>query len=255
MALFTKDTIDRVRDAVDMVHLVSEKTDLRRVGLALDRAVPVPRRAHAVVLRERRGEALLLLRLRRGRRRLQVRPADRGRSTSRRPWSCWRSAPACAWSARRTIRRRSSAAGAGERLHALLERAARLLRELPPRRPARPRPRGNISPRADSRTRSLTRIPRRLLAERLGPDAARSAAERFHRGGARGRRPGAARARWRSLRPLPGPDHVPARRRARTRARLRGAADGGGARAEVPEHLRERPLPQGSPAVRDRRRP
>src|SRR4051795_10568544 len=32
MALFTKDTIDRVRDAADMVHLVSEKTDLRRVG-------------------------------------------------------------------------------------------------------------------------------------------------------------------------------------------------------------------------------
>jgi DNA primase len=32
MALFTKDTIDRVRDAVDMVHLVAEKTDLRRVG-------------------------------------------------------------------------------------------------------------------------------------------------------------------------------------------------------------------------------
>jgi DNA primase len=32
MALFTKDTIDRVRDAVDMVHLVGQKTDLRRVG-------------------------------------------------------------------------------------------------------------------------------------------------------------------------------------------------------------------------------
>jgi DNA primase len=32
MALFTKDTIDRVRDAVDMVHLVGDKTDLRRVG-------------------------------------------------------------------------------------------------------------------------------------------------------------------------------------------------------------------------------
>ena len=32
MALFTKDTIDRVRDAVDMVQLVSQKTDLRRVG-------------------------------------------------------------------------------------------------------------------------------------------------------------------------------------------------------------------------------
>ena len=32
MALFTRDTIDRVRDAVDMVQLVGEKTDLRRVG-------------------------------------------------------------------------------------------------------------------------------------------------------------------------------------------------------------------------------
>ena len=32
MALFTKDTIDRVRDAVDMVELVSRKTDLRRSG-------------------------------------------------------------------------------------------------------------------------------------------------------------------------------------------------------------------------------
>ncbi len=32
MALFTKDTIDRVRDAVDMVALVGQKTDLRRVG-------------------------------------------------------------------------------------------------------------------------------------------------------------------------------------------------------------------------------
>jgi len=32
MALFTKDTIDRVRDAVDMVELVSTKTDLRRAG-------------------------------------------------------------------------------------------------------------------------------------------------------------------------------------------------------------------------------
>jgi DNA primase len=32
VALFTKDTIDRVRDAVDMVQLVGEKTDLRRVG-------------------------------------------------------------------------------------------------------------------------------------------------------------------------------------------------------------------------------
>src|SRR5215208_7581457 len=32
MALFTKDSIERVRDAVDMVELVSAKTDLRRAG-------------------------------------------------------------------------------------------------------------------------------------------------------------------------------------------------------------------------------
>jgi DNA primase len=32
VALFTRDTIDRVRDAVDMVELVNGKTDLRRVG-------------------------------------------------------------------------------------------------------------------------------------------------------------------------------------------------------------------------------
>src|ERR671917_1954638 len=32
MGRFTPDTIDRVRDAVDMVELVGRKTDLRRVG-------------------------------------------------------------------------------------------------------------------------------------------------------------------------------------------------------------------------------
>jgi DNA primase len=32
MARFTPDTIERVRDAVDMVELVGAKTDLRRVG-------------------------------------------------------------------------------------------------------------------------------------------------------------------------------------------------------------------------------
>src|ERR671914_2941540 len=32
MGRFTPDTIDRVRDAVDMVELVGAKTDLRRVG-------------------------------------------------------------------------------------------------------------------------------------------------------------------------------------------------------------------------------
>ena len=33
MALYTKDSIDRVKDAVDMVELVGARTDLRRVGM------------------------------------------------------------------------------------------------------------------------------------------------------------------------------------------------------------------------------
>src|SRR3712207_7863111 len=32
MALYTKDSIERLKEAVDMVELVSAKTDLRRVG-------------------------------------------------------------------------------------------------------------------------------------------------------------------------------------------------------------------------------
>src|SRR5207244_10298506 len=32
MALYTKDSIDRVKDSVDMVELVGARTDLRRVG-------------------------------------------------------------------------------------------------------------------------------------------------------------------------------------------------------------------------------
>ena len=44
---------------------------------ALHRALPVPRRAHAELLRQRRRQALLLLRLRQGRRPHLVRPRDR----------------------------------------------------------------------------------------------------------------------------------------------------------------------------------
>ena len=54
------------------------------------------------------------------------------------------------------------------------------------------------------------------------------------------------------LRPLPRADHVPAGRRARARARVRGARDGRRTRAEVPQHVRRRDLPQGPPALRGR---
>ena len=75
--------------------------------------MPVPRRAHALVLREPRGEALLLLRLRRGRRRLRVRPADRGARLPGGRRAAGRALRTCGSSARTTTRaRRSAAAGA-----------------------------------------------------------------------------------------------------------------------------------------------
>ncbi len=52
------------------------------------------------------------------------------------------------------------------------------------------------------------------------------------------------------VRPLPLADHVPAGGRARARAGLRRARDGRGTAAEVPEHVRQRHLPQGPAAVR-----
>ena len=236
-----------------MVHLVSEKTDLRRVGHAVDRAVPVPRRAHALVLGERRGEALLLLRLRRGRRRVQVRAADGGARL-----------PGGRGAAGRALGRAGGARGGrseGRAAPPPARAAARaagpggaVLRDLPARR-RRGRGRARISRITRTFRRGARRVPGGLLAERLGPDAGRCAAGRLQRGGAGGRGPCPARPRRRSLRPVPGPDHVPPGRRPWTSPGLRSQADGGGARPEVPEHLRERPLPQGSPALRHRRCP
>ena len=90
----------------------------------LHRAVPVPRRAHAVVRHRPGREALPLLRLRRGRRRLQVRDGDRGARLRRRRWSRSPTAPASSSRPRRRTRGRPSAATARARLLALLERTA-----------------------------------------------------------------------------------------------------------------------------------
>ena len=117
MARYTNDSRERVRDAVDFAELVGARTELRQAGpAAADRAVPVPRRAHAVV-RDRPGrEALPLLRLRRGRRRLQVRDGDRGARLHGRRWSRWPSATGWSSSARPRTRRRPCGASARDRL-------------------------------------------------------------------------------------------------------------------------------------------
>ena len=136
-------------------------------------------------------------------------------------------------------------------------RAARpgraLLRELPVGL-RRGRPGAGLPDRPRPLRGDPARIQGRLLAERMGPDAAGSAPERLQRGGADGGRACPARAGRRRVRPLSRANHVPAGGRARPRPRLRSAPDGGGTRAEVPEHQRERAVPQGPPAVRPRYR-
>ena len=64
----------------------------------------------------------------------------------------------------------------------------------------------------------------------------------------------AAARRVRAPGPLPRADHVPAGRRARPRARLRGTGAGRGRAAEVPQHLGGRALPQGADGLRRRPR-
>ena len=236
-----------------MVELVGAKTDLRRVGSRWTGPVPVPRRAHAVVLGQRRAEALPLLRLRGQGRRDRVRAGDRGARLPRGGRAARRALRRGARARARGPARRGAPRAGGSGCTALLDRATRFyatyLWESAEAAQAReylagPRPgRGGAA-----------RVPRRLLAERVGPGARGAPARRVHPGGAGGAglgqrgRQGGLYDRFR------GADHVPARRRARPGARLRGARPARGPAAEVPQHLGERALPQGPPAVRHRPR-
>ena len=183
MALFTKDSIDRVRDAIDMVELVGAKTDLRRVGTPLAGAVPVPRRAHAVVLGQSRGQALLLLRLPEGRRRDRLRAGGGGARL-----------PGGGRDAGRALQRPGRARGRrsrGRQAQEATRAAARparphgaLLRVVSWRaRRRRPR-RGPTSPSAGFAEEVLKRVPGGLRAERVGPGAGGRPAGRLLAAGA-----------------------------------------------------------------------
>ncbi len=113
MARFTQASIERVKEATDIVEVVSAYTDLRRAGPALHRAVSLPRRALALVLGERDREALPLLRLRGGGRRVQVRRGEGGAGLRARRSRRWPSDTGWRSSARRRIRARRSAASSG----------------------------------------------------------------------------------------------------------------------------------------------
>ena len=225
MARYTDDSRERVRDAVDFVELVGARTELRQAG---------PRRMTGLCpFHEERTpsfgidpgrEALPLLRLRRGRRRLQVRDGDGGARLRGR-----------AGVARRARRRRARARGGGPARRRAPRSAASGCWRCSSARP--PTTCGcSGSPRR--RRRRATYLAERGLEEgalrefrvgwsprRLGPRADGVAARGLHRG--RAARPPGWSSRGREgrglLRPLPRPDHVPAGRRARPRARLRRA--------------------------------
>ncbi len=123
---YTDDSRERVRDAVDMVALVSTRTELRRAGgELLLRPLPLPRRAHAVLSRPAAGEALPLLRLRGVGRPVRLRHGDSRGSTSPPRWSRWPTASASSSRSSTRIPRRPPRRRRRERLHELLDRATR----------------------------------------------------------------------------------------------------------------------------------
>ena len=224
-------------------------------GAPHDRAVPVPRGAHAVVRHRSRREALPLLRLRRRRRRLQVRRWRRRGSTSGAPSRASPSAPGSSSSARRRTRATPSAAQQRARLLAVLERAAafyaRMLWESAEAEPARAYLAGRGLEEGALREFRVGWSPRAWDRVVGGSRRAGYAeAELLAAGLAVRRRDGSGlldRFRGRIMFPL-----------ADERGRVLGfgaRALGAGRAAEVPQHVGERALPQGADGLRRRPRP
>ena len=204
---------------------VSRHTDLRRVGLALHRAVPVPRGAHALVLGRRRAG--------------RSTTASAARRAATRSGSCRRlecaGLPRGGRAAGRALRRGADArargpAGGGappaSRAPAEPARAHRLAstRTICGSRPRR-RGRASTWPAAGSAEEVL-----RAFRVGYAPKAWDRVLVGARRDGftprrAAGRRARAARSQRQPARPLPRADHVPARRRPRAGAGLRRARD------------------------------
>ena len=252
VALYTSDSKDRVRDAVDFVELVSARTELRRAGPARyeglcpfhDERTPSfgidpTQKVYYCFGCQASGDVFTFVQETEGvdfKGALELLAERYGVELEREEED-----PRAAQRRRRR-----------ERLLELLVAHGGLLRALPvgvEGGAGRTRvPRGTGPGGGDP-----ARVPRRLRAERVGPGAAGLAPRRLLRGGALRDGPRAALEAERApVRPLPLADHVPAGRHPRAGARLRRARDARGAAAEVPEHLRQRRLPQGAAPVRRR---
>ena len=239
MARYTDDSVERVRDAIDMDELVGGRTELRRAGTHRYEGLcpfhdertpsfgidPVEKLYHCFGCGEG-GDAIKFVRETEGvdfMGALELLADRYGVSSSSRT---------------RTRARRSGAAR--DRLLALLDRTAafyeRVLWE------TGRRPRASVPARAgltEEALRTIASATRRRVGTRAVASAPAGYTERAVDVGL------ASTARRARLRPLPRADHVPAVRRPRARGRLRRAR-AGRTTAQVPEHVRQRGLPQGA---------
>ena len=238
-----------------MVELVGARTDLRRVGQRWTGLCPFHDERTPSFSVNAEHERLPLLRLQRVGRRDRLRAARPRRSTSSARSSSWPSATTSSSSARTRTRRPRSADCAGSGCSSWSTARptyyARVLWESP--EAAR---RARLPGGARARRGGAARVPRRLLAERVGQGAAcRAQRDGFARRGGARRRAGAAQprqARHRSTASAAGSCSRWPTRAARSLGFGARAAARRRQRPEVPEHLRERALPQGPAALRDR---
>ena len=247
MARIKDTSVDAVKAAADFVEVVSAAHPAAQGRRALHGPLPVPRGANAVVLGQRRRQALLLLRLRREGRPDHVRPRDRRARL------------------RRIDRVARRALPSADRVRGELARARPGAEAA--RAPVRaPRPGGDVL-RADAvglaGRRDGARLPQGTRAERGGvPRVPARPRARWHQPRPQGTREGlhprrvergrAVAAAWGGL--FPAAPALPARRRPRPCARVPGAppARGRPTAREVREHARVGAVPQGLGRLRAR---
>ncbi len=250
MALISSESLERVKQAVDIVEVISAHTDLRRQGARWVGLCPFHEERTPSFSVDAGEKLYHCFGCGVGRRHDQVHRGEGGARLRR-----------GGRAARRPLRGRAGArargpAGGGQAPAAPPPgRAARPHRGLLRRLPLGLRRGGQSAPvpgRARPRRGGAESVRGRLRAERLGQSAAARPARRLQGRGDARRRPRAEGEGRRRVRPLPLADHVPDPRPPRPHPRLRRAGDALRPGRQVRQHGRDRLLPQEPHALRDR---